>query len=300
MNYRLCVMVIRLLLAILFSNTLAAQALTVRYPAVQDPYYSARDVYFVKLLEMALSESKGEYQLQGIKYPSYSENRSVLFLKAGEYDVHWLNTTAEREAEVEPIKIPLYKGVIGWRAFFIKDGRQQEFDKTNNVEDLQKYVFVQGHDWADIDILKNSDLKVEVASNWTGLFKMIDLKRADIFPRSIIEIEEENNKFGDGLIIENKIVLQYPSAYYFFVNKSNLQLKTAIENGLKAIVADGRFDRLFFDTIYPKIVDLDVENRRIIKIDRPSLKASMPLENKALWFSVDWFSWAKNKYIVNP
>ena len=291
---------IKALLVILFSNIAVAEVITVRYPAVQDPYYSERDIYFVKLLEMALAETKIKHELQGIKYPSYSENRSVLFLKSGEYDVHWLNTTAEREAQVEAIKIPLYKGVIGWRAFFIQAARQPEFDQVNSIEDLRKYIFVQGHDWADIDILKNADLRVEVASNWSGLFKMIDLKRADIFPRSIIEIEEENDKFGDGLIIENKIILQYPSAYYFFVNKNNKQLKQSIEDGLNRLIADGRFDRIFFDTIYPKIVDLNIENRKVLKIERPSLKNSMPLDNKDLWFSIDWFDQAKNKYIVKP
>jgi hypothetical protein len=300
MNARLYLIVIGVVFLMLYGNRARCESLIVRYPAVQDPYYSERDIYFVKLLEMALSESGVQYDLRGIKYPSYSENRSVLFLKNKSYDVHWLNTTVEREAEVEAIKIPLYKGVIGWRAFFIKEGRQEKFDVVKVVDDLHNFVFVQGHDWADIEILKNGGLKVEGSSNWLGLFKMIALERADIFPRSIVEIMEEKTNYAEGLDIENELILQYPSAYYFFVNKQNTALKAAIEMGLKKIVSDGRLDRLFFDTFHEKISALNIENRKVLSIGRPSLQESMPLDEKELWFSIEWYRQAKQKYLVTP
>lgn len=292
--------VIGFLFLMLSENMSASEVLNVRYPAVQDPYYSERDTYFVKLLEMALSESGFEYELQGVKYPSYSENRSVLLLKNKSYDVHWLNTTAGREAEADAIKIPLYKGVIGWRVFFIKNGMQHKFDKVSRVEDLQKFAFIQGHDWADIDILKNSNLRVEGSSNWLGLFKMVDMGRADVFPRSIVEIMEEKKNYADGLIIENKLILQYPSAYYFFVNKQNETLKAALKKGLSVIVNDGRLDRLFFEAFHTKISELNIENRKVLNIDRPSLQNAMPLEDGKLWFSIEWYQQAKEKYIVTP
>ena len=277
-------------------NSALAQNLTVRYPAVQHPYYSERDQYFVKLLKMALSESGQQHDIQAINYPTYSENRSVVFLQAKQYDVHWLNTTVEREAEVEAIKIPLYKGVIGWRALLIKKGKQPEFDRVKTLEDLRQYFFIQGHDWADIEILKNNQMRVEGSTNWAGLFKMVELGRVDAFPRSIVEIVEEHNKFGEELSIEKGVILQYPSAYYFFVHKSNTQLKNAIESGLKVLIEDGRFDKIFFETFLSKIEPLNIENRRVFSIERLVLKNSMPLEQENLWFSVDWYKRMKAKY----
>ena len=289
-------MVIAFLASMQIGNSALAQTLTVRYPAVQHPYYSERDQYFVKILKMALSESGWQHEIESINFPAYSENRSVVFLKAKQYDVHWLNTTVEREAEVEAIKIPLYKGVIGWRALLIKDGRQPEFDQVKTIEDLQRYLFIQGHDWADIEILKNNQLRVEGSSNWAGLFKMVDLGRVDAFPRSIVEIVEEHHKYGEGLKIEKGVILQYPSAYYFFVHKDNTELKAAIESGLNTIIQDGRFDRIFFETFLSKIEPLNIEHRRVFSIERLALKNSMPLEDEHLWFSVDWYKRMKAQY----
>ncbi|HMW49712.1 MAG TPA: diguanylate cyclase, partial [Cellvibrionaceae bacterium] len=227
----------------------AADELRVRYPSIQHPYFAKRDVYFVTLLRMALERSGEPFKLINVDFSEYSERRSVLLLQSDQYDVHWMNTTAEREHELLPVRIPLCKGVIGWRAFFIRPEDQARFDKINVINDLRPFIFVQGHDWADSDILQKNGFLVERSPNWAGLFKMVAMGRAQLFPRSIFEIIAEHKEpSSQGLVIEKNLLLRYPAAYYFFVAKNNPRLKSALERGLMKSVEDGSFDQWFFTT----------------------------------------------------
>jgi hypothetical protein len=272
-----------------------AEELRVRYPSIQHPYYAKRDVYFVTLLRMALERSGEPYKLINVDFSEYSEHRSVLLLQSDQYDVHWINTTAARERELLPVRIPLGKGVIGWRAFFIRTSDQPIFDKIDTIDKLRPLIFVQGHDWADSDILEKNGFKVTRAPNWEGLFKIVSLGRAQVFPRSIFEIiAEQKEPFAADLTIEKNIILRYPAAYYFFVTKKNERLKNALERGLMKSIEDGSFDQWFFTTFGDQLMQLNLEKRRILSIDNPDLQ--MPTNDERLWFSIEWFKKAKAKY----
>lgn len=286
-----CVMCALLILPV--RQTIADDRLQVRYPAVQHAYYSKRDVYYVTLLTMALERSGEPYELLEVKLPEYSEKRSVLLIESDQYDVHWLNTTPEREQQLQAVRVPLDKGAIGWRAFFIRPEMQPVFDKVNSADDLKSLVFVQGHDWADVPVLLKNQFAVESSSNWEGLFRMIALDRAQVFPRSILEISAEQREgVAQGLVIEKNLILRYPAAYYFFVAKDNPRLAHALERGLKKSFADGSFDELFFKNFGEPIAALNLPGRRIISIDYPELK----IEDEGLWFSKEWFEKVKEKY----
>ncbi len=279
------------------SDLWAADVLQVRYPSIQHPYYAKRDVYFVTLLRMALERSGEPYKLINVDFSEYSERRSVLLLQSDQYDVHWMNTTAEREQELLPVRIPLCKGVIGWRAFFIRPGDQPLFDKITTTADLRPFIFVQGHDWADSAILQKSGFLIERAPNWAGLFKMVAMGRAQLFPRSIFEIiAEQKEPSSLGLAIERNLILRYPAAYYFFVAKTNERLRKALERGLMKSVEDGSFDQWFFTTYGDQLMQLNLEQRRILSIENPDLQKHPSLQDPRLWFSIEWFTQAKQKY----
>jgi hypothetical protein len=274
-----------------------ADELVVRYPSIQHPYYAKRDVYFVTLLKMALERSGEPYSLVNVNFSEYSERRSVLLLQTNQYDVHWINTTAERETQLLPVKIPLCKGVIGWRAFFIRPADQAVFDQIKSLEQLRQLTFVQGHDWADSDILEKDGFKVERAPNWAGLFKMVTIWRAQLFPRSIFEIiAEQKESASAGLAIEKSIILRYPAAYYFFVTKQNERLKNALERGLIKSIEDGSFDQWFFTTFGEQLSQLNLEQRRVLSIDNPDLKQQPHLHDSRLWFSIEWFQKAQIRF----
>jgi hypothetical protein len=270
-----------------------ADALQVRYPFVQHPYYTKRDVYYIKLLTMALERSGEAFQLIGVTLPEYSEKRSVILIQKGQYDVHWLNTTREREAALLPVRIPLEKGAIGWRAFFIRPEMQPVYDRIRTAEDFKSLILVQGHDWPDVPILLANGFAVEKSSNWPGLFKMVAMDRAQGFPRSITEIvAEQKEDVAQGLVIERNLILHYPAAYYFFVDKRNTRLRDALERGLRASIRDGSFDEWYYTTFGPALSGLDLEKRRVISIANPSLHT----DDATLWFSIEGFERARKKF----
>lgn len=279
-----------LCLALLFCSlpSFSQDTLTIVCPDVQHPYYAERDKYFHKLLRLAIARSGMPARVSLLALPEYKENRSVYFLETERYDVHWLNTTEEREASLLPIRIPLYKGSIGWRAMFIRPEMQEQFSQIQTLDDLKQMLAGQGRDWADIGVLKMSGLPVEPSSNWEGLFKMLKLDRIQYFPRSIVEILAESKvPAAEGLIIEKTLILKYPAAYYFFVNKNNTYLAHLLETGLNAAIKDGSFDALFNEYFGDTLSQLNLANRKILSIPNPLLEPQMPLDRPELWFRIE-------------
>lgn len=267
------------------------RTLVVKFPDVQHPYYAVRDQYYQKVLTLALERSGIRYELQGVQLPDYSEARSMAFIKEGRYDIHWLNTTREREAQLRPVRIPLDKGAIGWRALLIRPDQQEYFGTIKTVEDLRKVIMGQGHDWADVEILTSNGFKVERSPSWAGLFKMVLLDRIQAFPRSILEIAaEQRQPEAAGLAIEKTLILRYPGAYYFFVARDNEELAVALQKGLEAAIADGTFNQIFYEFYGPAIAALNMDQRTVLSIPNRTLQGQMPLDKPELWFDVDAFA----------
>ena len=58
---------------------------------------------------------------------------------------------------------------------------------VRSVEDLKRFTAVQGHDWPDTKILSYNGLKVRPIADYQVMFNLIANKKADYFPRSVIE-----------------------------------------------------------------------------------------------------------------
>lgn len=92
----------------------------------------------------------------------YTQGRALRELSVNsEIDLNWSTTSIEREKLLKPIRIPIYRGLIGWRVLLIKGGTQERFDKITSIEDLRALVAVQRFDWTDYDILKENKFRVE-------------------------------------------------------------------------------------------------------------------------------------------
>jgi len=285
----LCIL---LVVGSLFSTPLYAEQaapVTVRYPASDsNPYYYKRVKYFVEILELALSKSDHQYQLEKVSLPFMNESRSKTNIMANIYDVHWLNAQPFLDNGLQPIRIPLCKGLTGWRVFFIRPEAQQAFSAIKNITDLKHYTAGNGNDWPETVLYRHAELPQKLSGSWKGLFNMLKQNRIDYLSRSALEIYDEENAFPDwNLKIESQLVLQYPAAYYFYVNSTNQQLAADIQVGLERAIADGSFDKIFNLYFSEKIKKLDLSSRRIIKISAPE-SSTLRLDKKAhqsYWYS---------------
>ncbi|MDM7860010.1 amino acid ABC transporter substrate-binding protein [Alteromonas sp. ASW11-36] len=280
------------LCAVLASLLLAADVTgavwNITYPrALNDN--DVRNDYPIALLTLALDKTGVRYQLkpsdrimlQGKSLRQLRENRSV--------NVVWSMTDAQRETDLLPIRIPIHKGLIGWRVFIIHRDKQRAFSAIQSLAALQRYIPVQGEDWPDTKILQSNGFDVESVTQYLDNFNLITRFQADFFPRSVVEINMElaMDNIDPELVLEESLAIHYPAAMYFFVNRTNPTLAKLIETGLQRAIEDGSFDQLFLLNYQPVLEQLNIPNRRVFELENPLMTAETPVDDEKLWFTID-------------
>ncbi len=260
-------------------------AVTLRYPRLataNDP----QQQYMLALLRLACEKANADCKLQAAN--PMVQSRAILQLQRphSSIDVLWTMTSKERERQLLPVRIPLYKGLIGWRVALLGEGREQLLADVKTVDDLRAYSAGQGHDWPDVNILRAAGLSVVTSSDYEPLFSMLNQQRFDYFPRGVIEVENEYLAHRrSGITIDPHILIHYPTAFYFFVAPGNKALAGMLETGLERAIADGSFERLFRQFNAGALRRLQLDKRVIIRLGNPLLPAATPLQRKALWYS---------------
>lgn len=277
------------LLSVIFASTAAFGATTkVIYPA----YESATDTRFndlIEILQTALEKTVpefGPFELKPAKV-GMNEARYLIELEyKGFVNIAWSSTSVDKERQFIPIRIPLRKGLLGYRiALIAKDG-QAQVDQVQTIDDLKRLTIGQGIGWGDVKLYESNGLKVTKAG-YENLFKMVAAGRFDLFPRGISEIFTEYdlhaNKISN-LAIEKNLLIYYPWPYYFFFNKKDAALVARIETGMRKMMEDGSFDAIFIKYNAQAIERANLKNRRIIRIKNDLLPKETPLNDAALWF----------------
>tara|TARA_R110000868_G_scaffold121085_1_gene321307 strand:- start:863 stop:1777 length:915 start_codon:yes stop_codon:yes gene_type:complete len=268
--------------------TSSPQAYKIRYPmVVGTSLYQHQANYFIAVLKLALEKIDLPYHIEFVDIPTLAQTRSQSLLKQGFYDIHWLTTSNERESQLKPIRIPLYKGLLGLRIAFVHNTHKELFAQTNTLEQLRKFYSGQGRDWQDSQILLHHGFRLIEASSTAALFEMLQIKRIDYFPRSILEIwwESEKPETAD-LSIDPYIALYYPEAVYFFVHKDNTELHDNVSQGLKKAIADGSFQQNFEHYVGASIERAQLHKRQIFKLSNPFIPAETPLSESHLWYEL--------------
>jgi ABC-type amino acid transport substrate-binding protein len=255
----------RLLASLLLAwHVAAVGAEIVRFPKPEfegDPRYD----YVVELLQLALSKVSTEYRIERTQV-AMNQERQVSELEAGRtIDVGPIPSSPEREARLLPIRIPLNKGMLGWRLGLIRKGDEELLAGVKTLKDLQGVRLAQGQEWPDTKILQANGLSVITAPRYAGLFKMLEAKRFDYFPRSIMEIWDEQANHADTLVVEPHLALHYYYDAYFMVNRKNTTLARDIRDGLETAIRDGSFDKLFQQYFGERIRKAHLERRTVIE-----------------------------------
>ncbi|MCM2679902.1 hypothetical protein [Echinimonas agarilytica] len=268
-----------------FSSIATTQLIYNRENAEQDSYIMA-------VLEMALEKSGQEYELKPTP-ETYSDSKVRSDLSNGSLDVYWTMTSTELENSYLPVRVPIFKGLLGSRIFIINQGEQGKFDHVNSFADLQKLTAGQGRLWPDTEILSGAGIPVATAMKYESLFFMLEGERFDYYPRGVHEPWSEVERYSAlNLEVEKGIMLVYRAPMYFFVNQNNPQLAADIERGFETAIADGSFNRLFFShPVITSVLDkANLEQRKVFEIENPMLSAQTPIDRKELWLDVDSIS----------
>lgn len=243
----------------------------------------------MQLLNAALEATAADYgrwQLQPVA--GSGQARSFRLLAQGELDLAWGMTSEAREDEALPVPVPLMAGLLGYRVLLIRPADQPIFTRIRRLSDLAGFSAVQGHDWPDVTILGHAGLKVASETDYPTMFRLVAQGLADYFPRGVLEAwAEQQSALGRDLAVEQRLLLMYPVADYFFVARDNPALAQRLELGLRRLIASGRFDDLLFG--FPAhreaLAQARLAERLQLRLVNPLMPPTMPLNEPELWFS---------------
>ena len=68
--------------------------------------------------------------------------RKLRSLNQGELDVIWAMTSKQRGQELLPIRVPIFKGLIGYRIMVIQDTKQQDLTHILSTQQIKAMVAI--------------------------------------------------------------------------------------------------------------------------------------------------------------
>jgi hypothetical protein len=254
-----------------------------------------RHKYPEALLKLALEKTGVRYTMvasQRIKYQS----KALRKLRENiEVNVVWSTTDRQREDDLLPIRIPIAKGLIGWRVMLTHKNKPFYRKELTSLGDLLVYAPVQGIDWPDTKILQANGFNVLGAQNRSEAASLLSRQQADFYPLSVIEALTELRQEGadPDIRLKEGIALQYRAAMYFFVNKRNVTLARLIEVGLERAIEDGSFDELFYEYHGDMLERLALDKITYFELDNPLLPIKTPVSESKYWYTPGQFEGKK-------
>ena len=206
----------------------------------------------------------------------------------GLLDIMVRTTSPELENHLLPIRIPLDKGLTGFRLFAIREDSEPRFDAVKSLDALRSLRIGLGRNWADVNILRSAGLTVVEGEDYAGLFRMLRAGRFDGLSRGVNEISDEMRLQGDGappLAIERHLLLYYPLPRYFFVSRSpqGQALAARITEGLRRMQASGEFEQRYRAYKKAVLANLALHGRMVLRIPNPTLSPETPLNDASAW-----------------
>ncbi|WP_339616598.1 diguanylate cyclase [uncultured Gilvimarinus sp.] len=239
----------------------------------------------IAVIELALDKAGLDYQLD-ISSGTLTAARQIQDALDGTIDIMWAATTKQTEQQLIPIRVPLYKGLLGYRVFIIHKDNRHLFADITDYSQLKSLVFGQGRGWPDTDIMRHNGLTVETGT-YEGLFLMADGQRFDAFPRGIHEPWSEVASRSElELAIDDNLMFVYRMPFYLFVSPRRPELAEALNTGLTIALEDGSFDTLIMNdpTVQTVMARGNIAKRRAFALENPNLPAATPVDNPTLWF----------------
>lgn len=274
-----------LVLLIFLSSDALSESLKIKYFQTDLRY-----AYRIDLLKLAMEKTvkpDGQYSLEPVK-EKMTQSRGILFLAKGEkVNIGFFPSNKERESKLFPVKIPILRGLLGYRVLLVRKGNLVDFSQIESLDQLKtKFSAGFGDQWADFEILRINNIPVFGTSKYESLFYMLSVKRFDYFPRGINEawneISDKKEKYPD-LTVDPYIALYYPYPVYFFVSKNNLKLADRVQRGLTIALEDGTFKALFLKYHGKIIQQADLNNRKIFILKNPTLAEGTPVPDTSWW-----------------
>ncbi len=289
----------RLVLCLLFSFIVPCAAKSEVVKTLRTQFdVDVRHDYYIGLLQQALIKGANGREVPLLEQTSFmDQERAAYELNRGKLiDIYWMGTNISREQKLRAIRIPLERGLIGYRSFIIRADQHSDFDAiahaaaSSRLGLLKRKVACQGLGWPDVDIMRAAGLHVITSPGFEELYKRLAAGRCDYFPRGYFEVESElNDRASEYPSLQHypSLVLHYTFPIYFFVKKDNEALAQWIEQGLEKMIDTGEL--LAYMKNHPLTSHVFPLNKKsasqvVIDIPNPYLSADTDYSNARYWF----------------
>jgi len=250
-----------------------------------------RDQYKTELFKMILSYTNIDYDLYYYKKPG-GHALQIERLRKGIITVQSFGATKILEEKLIPVRIPIFKGLIGHRIFLINKKDQYKFDKVTKLDDLRKLMGIQGKGWTDVKILEDVGLPQRAVPGF-AIYRMLNRGgRADYFSRAVYEAVGELRTLKTdypNIVIEKRIHLAYPFAMYFYVSPQYPDLAKKIIRGFHRIIENGMFDKFFYRHPYIRSAIEKTHLNKRIRFELPNRYLSKETKHlpREYWFDMN-------------
>lgn len=273
-----------LLLALLMP---AARAATIVRHALAQQQSAAEITYELAVLQLLLDKtlgSHGPYRLQPVD--AMTQNRAFLQLAAGEVDVISSMTSRERERQGLPLRVCLYRGLLGVRLPLALAARRAELEAAGSgnlvAEPPRALRIGQVADWPDAAVLQHNGWRVERMARLQPFAELLRRQRIDLVALGALEVYPIADARADLAVLE-RWAIAYPSAFYFFVSPAQPALAERLRQGWERALADGSFEALFEKRLGPQLARARLAQRHWWPLGNPELPPDTPLADARLW-----------------
>ncbi len=274
------------LFALIFPLCVAADVILINSPlSEQDSRYQYTED-LLKLVLLASSDKYGDYRLERAQAPM-SRNRALTEMIDGDL----LHVMAEApkpewEAQLIPVRIPIRKGVQGYRLFIIRDQDRKLMGTVQSLKDLMSLPTGSGAQWSTRVVMEEAGFTVMTSTNYDSLFEMLHKGRFVTFGRGVNEAYREVATYGKvfpDLVVDEHVALFIPLPTYYFVTPTQPKLAERIRDGLERMLEDGSFDAFFFHAHCDDLKLARLADRRVFRISNSNLSKDTPHDVARYW-----------------
>lgn len=201
-------------------------------------------------------------------------------------DITYGLTRPAWEKELLVVRVPLLKGLMGYRVSFVHRDHIEQFGKLSKLEQFKSLNLGSGNYWAVTAIHQQNGFNTLQASNIPTLLTLLMKKRIDYFPRGVTEILREYSKFKDlhsNLAIEPKFMFHISMPVYLFVNPHRPEVAERLYQGILRIIKNGKYQAIFTKHFGGVSELLNLTERKVFELDNSQLSQES-LENlKTFW-----------------
>lgn len=277
----------KLLIFILLPYTILAGQRVLTYPNING---QGKESINYAILNLALEKSGKDYNVVQLQYKVNDVTQRTM-LEEGKIDIADFGTSKEWEEKFLPVYFPIDLGLNGWRLLFLHRDNGDLFSNVKSLDQLRKYKTGLGENWADIKIFEDSGITVLQAPQISNLMAMLNNKRFDYFSlsaqNSFWNLNYYKKDYPD-LVLDEYIVMIYPFARFFFLRKSDTELRDTLLRGLITAYKDGSLLQLYKTHPFSRDLFLKANLKERVQIRLPNRETTPEFNTipKEYFFSI--------------